>query len=237
MRGARPQICCTLRPRPIATSLTLTMAVPCAAATVGGLRLAALELHDVGVDAALGEEAQRLGDVGRGVHHVRRRHRHADVDLAHRRAVRCGLGAGSGRGECPRQNQHGGGRASHRHGRFSPLDFVPGLERTRPRLSCLKPSPEAVAAVRNLNDSSYQQRLTLIDRRHPEVAASGPRRMNVRIRGTLLAVALQGRLRRPPQGDGDESEFVALGIRCRSMRSTRSRRRTPRMPPCTGHRG
>ena len=53
-----------------------------------GLRLAALELDDVGVDAALLEIAQRLGHVGRGVHHVRRRHRHADVDLAHRRAVR-----------------------------------------------------------------------------------------------------------------------------------------------------
>ena len=33
MRGARPQICCTFMPRPMATSLTLTMAVPCAAAT------------------------------------------------------------------------------------------------------------------------------------------------------------------------------------------------------------
>ena len=33
MRGARPQICCTLSPRPIDTSLTLTIAEPCAAAT------------------------------------------------------------------------------------------------------------------------------------------------------------------------------------------------------------
>ena len=49
---------------------------------VRGLRLPALELHDVGVDAALGEKAERLGDVGRGVHDVRRRDRDADVDLA-----------------------------------------------------------------------------------------------------------------------------------------------------------
>ncbi len=53
-----------------------------------GLRLAAFELHDVGVDAALLEIAQRLRHIGRGVHDVRRRHRHADVDLAHGRAVR-----------------------------------------------------------------------------------------------------------------------------------------------------
>ena len=33
MRGASAQICCTFRPRPIETSLTLTIAVPCAAAT------------------------------------------------------------------------------------------------------------------------------------------------------------------------------------------------------------
>src|SRR2546421_11108086 len=33
MRGAKPQICCTFRPRPMATSLTLTIAEPCAAAT------------------------------------------------------------------------------------------------------------------------------------------------------------------------------------------------------------
>src|ERR1043166_7200486 len=33
MRGANPQICCTFRPRPMATSLTLTIAEPCAAAT------------------------------------------------------------------------------------------------------------------------------------------------------------------------------------------------------------
>ena len=34
MRGAKPQICCTFTPWPIATSLTLTSAVPCAAAAV-----------------------------------------------------------------------------------------------------------------------------------------------------------------------------------------------------------
>src|SRR5438876_3885270 len=32
MRGARPQICCTLRPRPIGTSLTAPIAEPCAVA-------------------------------------------------------------------------------------------------------------------------------------------------------------------------------------------------------------
>ena len=32
MRGARPQNCCTFMPRPTATSLTLMMAEPCAAA-------------------------------------------------------------------------------------------------------------------------------------------------------------------------------------------------------------
>ena len=70
-----------------------------------GLRLAALELHDVGVDAALLEIAQRLGHVGRGVHHVGRRHRHADVDLAHRRAV------AAGRRRVPvRRCKHGGGQ-------------------------------------------------------------------------------------------------------------------------------
>src|SRR5262249_34236983 len=34
MRGARPQICCTFMPRPMATSLTLMMADPWAAATL-----------------------------------------------------------------------------------------------------------------------------------------------------------------------------------------------------------
>ena len=56
----------------------------------GALRgggIAAFELDDVGLDAALGEEAEFLGHVRRGVHHVGRRDRNADIDLAHRAAA------------------------------------------------------------------------------------------------------------------------------------------------------
>ena len=67
-----------------------------------GRRLAALELQDGGVDAALGEEAELLRHVGRGVHHVGRCHRDADLDRPHRgagwRGLRCG-------GACVRQHE------------------------------------------------------------------------------------------------------------------------------------
>jgi hypothetical protein len=58
---------------------------------------AAVELNDVGVDAALGEEAERLCHIWRGVHHVGRRHRNADIDFAHRPAA--GLRNGRGGNE------------------------------------------------------------------------------------------------------------------------------------------
>ena len=113
MRGARPQICCTLRPRPIDDVADADDRGALRRRDVRGLRLAALELHDVGVDAALGEEAERLGHVGRGVHHVRRRDRHADVDLAHAGAVRCGLRGGVGGDDRGSQGEEREGRASH----------------------------------------------------------------------------------------------------------------------------
>ena len=71
---------------------------------------AAVELDDVGVDAALGEEAERLGDIGRRVHHVGRRHRDADVDLAHRAAA--ALGAERGRGGEPTPARKASGAAA-----------------------------------------------------------------------------------------------------------------------------
>src|SRR5262249_28672436 len=51
-----------------------------------GRGCAAFELHDGGLDAALGEEAELLRHIGRGMHDVGWRDRDADVDLAHGRS-------------------------------------------------------------------------------------------------------------------------------------------------------
>src|SRR5262249_21801036 len=64
---------------------------------------AALELQDGGVDAVLGEQAELLGDERRRVRDVGRRHRYADVDLAHLLAVLRG-----GRSGAEREHQRGG---------------------------------------------------------------------------------------------------------------------------------
>ena len=66
---------------------------------------AAVELDDVGVDAALGKKAERLCHIGRGVHHVRRGDRNPDIDPAQRSAAvlrerRRGKRNQDGGGEC-----------------------------------------------------------------------------------------------------------------------------------------
>ena len=50
-------------------------------------RFTAIELDDVGVDAMLGEVAELQRHVRRGMNHVRRRDRNADIDPAHRGAI------------------------------------------------------------------------------------------------------------------------------------------------------
>ena len=81
---------------------------------------AAVELDDVGVDAVLGEQAERFGDIGRGVHDVGRRDRDADVDLAHRRAVGGILSSYLGR-----NRDTGGSDEKYRNAAKSYLHIVP----------------------------------------------------------------------------------------------------------------
>ena len=76
-----------------------------------GRRFTAVELDDVGVDAMLGEEAELLGDIGRGVHHVGRRDRDPDIDLAQRALA---IGLRGGRRAAGIAHERGGGEQRQR---------------------------------------------------------------------------------------------------------------------------
>src|SRR5262249_40392842 len=93
---------------------------------VRGRGLAAFELDDVGLDAALGEKAELLSNIGRGVHHVRRRDRHPDIDLAHRRAaLRRRVAAYGTANHRTGGGERNGTDPAKRHGVFLTLCYLP----------------------------------------------------------------------------------------------------------------